>query len=324
MENQVLGYNSPLYGRRTAQIKLLPFRYKDVREWFPSYTPEDTALAFAVLGGVPTYLEKFSDEKSIYQNISDSIMSSDAVLFEEPSNFLKQELREPQTYNAIVAAIAAGRTKLSEISSSVGVETGPITKYIDNLISLGIVKRERPILSGNNKRTIYIISDNFFRFWYRFVPQNMAAILSGNMPKIFDPAVKAHLPEFMGLAFEGICKEFLLSGNGDLPFVVSQIGQWWGGDSVTKAQVQVDIVALSYNSREVMFGSCKYRNEPASVGTLSELRSGAEAMGGTFDKKYYLIFSKSGFSSALSDIAAADPYVRLISLDEIYGSKAHK
>jgi len=319
MEKQVLGYNSPLYGRRTAQIKLLPFRYSDVAKWFPAYAPEDLALVYAVLGGVPMYLERFSGDKSVHRNILDAIMSTDAVLFEEPSNLLKQELREPQTYNAIVTAIAQGRTKLSEISSATGMETGPLVKYIDNLILLGIVKKERPILSESGKRTLYLIADNFFRFWYRFVPQNMAAILSGNMPKIFDAAVKPHLSEFTGLVFEEICKEFLLTGTGDMPFIVSRIGQWWGGDPVTKTQVQIDVVAVSHDGREAIIGSCKYRNESASPGVLNKLKTDAEAMGGGFNKVHYYIFSKSGFSPPLIDVAKADSSVRLISLDEIYG-----
>jgi AAA+ ATPase superfamily predicted ATPase len=312
MEKQVLNYNSPLYGRRTAQIKLLPFRYFDAAKWFPSYPPEQKALAFAVLGGIPMYLEKFSDKKNVYRNILDSVMNTDAVLFEEPSNLLKQELREPQTYNAIITAIANGKTKLSEISSSVGLETGSVTKYIDNLISLGIVKKEKPLLSDSGKRTIYLIADNFFRFWYKFVPQNMAAILSDNISKIFDVAVKAYLPEYMGLAFEEICKEFLLTRAQNLPFVISQIGQWWGKEA------QIDIVALSPDKTELIAGSCKYRNKTTALGVLTELKEYTAVLGGNYKKTYYYIFSKGVFSSALMDAAKSDTSVRLISLDEIY------
>ena len=318
MERQVLGYNSPLYGRRTAQIKLLPFGYHVTAEWFPSYPPEDLALSFAVLGGVPMYLEKFSDKKSVHRNILDSVMHTDAVLFEEPSNLLKQELREPQTYNAIITAMAAGRTKLSEISSAVGIEAGLLVKYLDNLIVLGIIKKERPLLTDNTKKTIYLIADPFFRFWYRFVPRNMAAIVSDRMPDLFDAAVKAHLPEYMGLAFEDICKEFLLTRAEGLPFVIGQIGQWWGGDPVTKAQMQIDIVALSSNGDEMIAGSCKYRNEPAPLNVLNELKAAVAALGGKFRKTHYYVFSKSGFSPSLTDAANNDPSVRLVPLDELY------
>ena len=318
MEKQVLGYNSPLYGRRTAQIKLLPFRYSVAAQWFPSYSPDEKVLAFAVLGGIPMYLERFSVQKNIYQNIIDSIMHTDAMLFEEPSNLLKQELREPQTYNAIITAVATGKSKLSEISSAVALETGSATKYIDNLISLGIIKKEKPLLSDGNKKTIYLIADHFFRFWYKFVPQNMAAILSDNVEKSFDAAVKAHLSDFTGLAFEEICKEFLLTRAQNLPFVISQIGQWWGGNPITKKEAQIDIVALSPDNTEVIFGSCKYRNETAALSVLTELKEYAKATGVSFKKIYYYIFSKSGFSSALTEAAASDPFIRLISLNEIY------
>jgi AAA+ ATPase superfamily predicted ATPase len=246
-------------------------------------------------------------------------MRPDAVLFEEPSNLINQELRDPQKYNSIVAAIAGGRTRLSEISAAVGIETGSLTGYIDNLIALGIVKKERPILSESNKKTIYQVADNFFRFWYRFVLRNMTMIVSDNIQNTFDAAVGSHLSEFMGLAFEEICKEFLLTNNDGLPFIISRIGQWWGGDPVSKAQMQIDIVALSHDGREAIVGSCKYRNEPASQNVLNELRAAAEAMGGGVDKTYYYIFSKSGFSTSLTDAARADDSVRLIALDELYG-----
>jgi len=322
MEDQVHGYNSPLYGRRTAQIRLLPFRYNEIKKWFPNYRPEDLALVFGILGGVPSYLERFTEKKSISQNIQDAIMCTDAVLFEEPSNLMKQDLHEPRTYNSIIAAIAGGRTRLSEISDAVGIESGPLTGYIDNLISIGIVKKERPIMSDSNKKTIYLIADNFFRFWFRFVPQNMAGIVSGNMPVIFESAVLKHLPEYMKLVFEDICKEFLITNCNGLPFTISNIGQWWGADPVSKAKVRIDIVAYSHDSKEAIIGSCNFSSLPASEAVLNELRSCTGAIGGKSKKYHYYIFSKSGFTLSLINVANSDPSVRLITLDEIYSVKS--
>lgn len=316
MERQVLGYNSPLYGRRTAQIKLLPFSYDEVAKWFPSYTPDESAMVYAVLGGVPMYLEKFSEKKSVPQNILESVMSTDAVLFEEPSNLLKQELRDPRMYNAIVSAVAGGRTKLSEISSAVGMETGSVTKYIDNLISLGIVRKECPVLSKSSKRTVYQIADNFFRFWYRFVPLNTAAIISGNMPKIFDEAVMVRMNEFMGLAFEEICKDFVLRSD-RIPFTVSKAGQWWGPDKDTRTQMQIDVVAMSHDGEEALFGACRYRNEQMTTKVLDELTAGVKAMNGEFSRTHYCLFSKSGFSASLVD-AAKKEGILLFTTGDLY------
>jgi hypothetical protein len=148
----------------------------------------------------------------------------------------------------------------------------------------------------------------------------MAAILSNNISKIFDTTVKAHLSEYMGLVFEEICKEFLLTRAKNLPFVVSQIGQWWGGNKVTKKEAQIDIIALSPDKTEIIAGSCKYRNGTTALGVLTELREYTAVLGGNYKKTYYYIFSKGAFSSALINAAKSDISVRLVSLDEIYGS----
>lgn len=53
MESQTLAYNSPLYGRRTAQIRLkqIPFYY--CQEFFPGKTRKELIEMYAVTGGVP-------------------------------------------------------------------------------------------------------------------------------------------------------------------------------------------------------------------------------------------------------------------------------
>src|SRR5699024_10516699 len=135
MEKQVLGYQSPLYGRRTAQFKIEPFDYYDTGKWFPNYTAEEKSIMYGITGGIPLYLEEFSHNLSIKENLLSNMLDKNALLYEEPSNFLKQELREPATYNAIISAVADGKTKLSEITSTVGIETGLCTKYITNLIA---------------------------------------------------------------------------------------------------------------------------------------------------------------------------------------------
>ena len=181
MEKQVLGYQSPLYGRRTAQFKIEPFNYYDTGKWFPNYTAEEKAIMYGITGGIPLYLEESSPNLTIRENLLENLFDKNAMLYEEPSNLLKQELREPATYNAIISAVAAGKTKLSEITSTVGVETGVCIKYITNLISLGILKREVPVTDPKSKRPIYQLEDNFFKFWFTFVAKNTAAIISGRI-----------------------------------------------------------------------------------------------------------------------------------------------
>ncbi|MDR3293976.1 MAG: ATP-binding protein [Clostridiales bacterium] len=312
MENQVLGYQSPLYGRRTAQFKVLPFDYRETAAWFPHYSAEEKLLIYGITGGIPMYLEEIRQNKSVDENIIDNILSRNAMLFEEPSNLLKQELREPQTYNSIITAVADGKTKLSEISGTVGIESGTCTKYINNLITLGIIKRETPITESGNK-SIYLIADGLFRFWYRFVPKNISAIMSGKLKEIYPIMIKPQLSDFMGLVFEEVCKQYL-ERYASLPILAGTVGQWWGGNPRTKKQAQIDIVVLSPDEKEGIVGSCKYKNEKIGLDELELLKDYASAMGGNRNY-YYYIFSKSGFTQGLEN---ASDSVKSVTLKELF------
>ena len=56
-----------------------------------------------------------------------------------------KECRNPEQYDAIVRAMAQGRTKVSEIASATGIAASNTKGYLDKLISLGIVERELPL-----------------------------------------------------------------------------------------------------------------------------------------------------------------------------------
>ncbi|MCD7744075.1 MAG: ATP-binding protein [Lachnospiraceae bacterium] len=317
MEHQVLGYQSPLYGRRTGQFKILPFDYRDTGRWFPAYSNEEKAIMYGVTGGVPLYLEQFSPDCSIRENLLNGIFNNNSMLFEEPSNLLKQELREPAAYNAIITAIASGKSKLIEIASAVGMESGLCSKYIGNLITLGIVKRETPVTDRNTKRPVYELEDLFFRFWYTFVPKNMAAIVSDRFERVYASAVESRLSDYMGLVFEKISRDYLLYYDERLPFQPQDIGQWWGGNPATHKKAQIDVVAVSDEERSAIVGSCKFRNENIPASEWERMKEYASAMGG-FDNYYYYLFSKSGFAEIL--LQKQDGVsLRLIGLNEIYG-----
>ncbi len=318
MEQQVLGYQSPLYGRRTAQFKILPFDYLDTGRWFPDYSCEDKALMYGITGGIPLYLEQFSPNLTVRENLLENIFQRNAMLYEEPSNLIKQELREPSTYNAVITAIAAGKTKLSEIATTVGVETGLCAKYISNLMTLGIVDRETPITAPTGKKTYYRICDQFFHFWYSFVPRNISAIQSGRIEQSYAIAIESRLPDYMGTVFEQMCRDYILYYDTGLPFPMGNIGQWWGGNPKTHSQAQIDIVVTSAEDDSCVVGSCKYRNTPVDVDELTLMEEYAEAMG-HFGQKYYYLFSKSGFTDALTTRAKEErEKVRLITLGDIY------
>ena len=227
MEEQVLGYQSPLYGRRTSQYKIKPFSFFETCDYFNSFSYEEKAFIYGLTSGIPLYLSLFRENKSLKQNIIDIFLSSNGYLFEEPTNLIKQECRDPSTYNSIIQAIASGATKLSEISNQVGIETGLCTTYIKKLISLGIIIKDYPIYKPSKKQTIYLLEDHMFQFWYKFILPNISLINIGMGEKVYEK-IEPHFYEFMGYIFEDICKQYLwlLNIREELPLFFLKLGRW--------------------------------------------------------------------------------------------------
>lgn len=316
MENQVLGQESPLYGRRTGQFKIIPLDYKETAVFHPELSYTDNALIYGITGGVPHYINKLDVKSDLDEALLMNLFDRSSYLYEEPGNLLKQELREPAIYNAIIKEIAEGASRLNDIITKIGETSGTCTNYMKTLIDLGIVKKETPATEKPGKKTIYLLADNFFRFWYRFVPTNISAVDSGRIRKTYPRAVKQFFPDYMGLTFEKMCQDYLLYYADDLPIDLNELGQWWGTDPKNKKQVQIDIVGTSVEGKEYIIGSCKYRNEKIGVDELELLREYASVFGKGV-KYHYYIFSKGGFTEALMQ-AADNGEVTLIGLEEMY------
>lgn len=321
MQNQVLGYESPLYGRRTAQFKIEPMTYRETAVFHPDLSAEQNAYIYGITGGIPHYINKLNVRNSLDNALLDNFFDRSAYLFEEPDNLLKQELREPAVYNAVIRAIAEGASKLNEIATKVGIESGSCSKYVSVLTELGIVKKETAVTETSTKKTIYMIEDNFFRFWYRFVPQNMSSISAGRFAQSYDKAVKARLHDYMGLIFEKMCREYLMYYADDLPFELANVGQWWGADPKEKKEIQIDIVGVPVQEpnkkiTEYLIGSCKFRNEKIGMDELRLMEHYADVFG-KGQSYFYMLFSLSGFTQELTEYAENNP-VKLVSLADMY------
>lgn len=311
IEDHVLAYKAPLYGRRTAQFKVLPFEFRKACEYFKEFSDEDKALAYGVVGGTPQYLLQMNDSLSIEDNIKNMYLNPVSSIYEEPNNLLKQEVREPAIYNAVITAIAAGASKLSEISTKIGEDTSVCSVYIKNLISLGIVKKEMPYGESATRKTIYSIEDNMFRFWYRFVPENTSVISRGAVDIAYK-RIAPHLSDYMGAVFEEICKQYLwellLSGKAAIEF--TDLGRWWGTNPKTRQQVEIDIMGTA-DKNTALFGECKWTNEKVDIGVLEKLVERSELF--NYKTKHFYLFAKNGFTKGCIDKAEELGNVTLVS-----------
>ena len=296
MESEVLGHESPLYGRRTGQLDLQPFSFEQARAVI-DYSIETAIQSYAVTGGTPMYLTLFDYDQPLDENIQSQILSPTAVLYNEPEFLLRTELRNPARYLSILEAIALGHTTPNEIAGATGIDPGPLSKYLQTLRTLRFIERQVPVTASakKSKRSRYRVADEFLRFWYRFVEPNRSSIEEA--PDIvFDRTIAPELPDHMAMTFEDVCREAVWKSiRQEVLGPYSEVGPWWYGEH------EIDIVALAPSDDRLLFAECKWTNEPVGHELADTLAAKTEHVrwGPDSRDERFALFSRSGFVDGL-------------------------
>jgi AAA+ ATPase superfamily predicted ATPase len=316
MEYQVLGYISPLFGRRTCQYKIMPFEFVEMKNYYKKFSDTELATIYGITGGIPLYLSLMNENLSVEDNIRHNFLTPNEYLFEEPTNLIKQECRDPSQYNSIIKAIATGSTRLSEICSKTGLDTALATSYINKLIGLGIVNKEKPYGENGTRKPIYVLEDSMFRFWYRFIPDNLAAIIRGH-DELAYKNIKPEINSFMGAVFEKICSQYMWQLNLDKnsPVDFNDIGRWWGNDPINKCETEIDLMAAAANNSAI-FCECKWTKNKTDTSVLDDLFAQSKLF--HYNPVQLYLFSKSGFTKGCIESAVKMGNVHLITFAEMF------
>ncbi len=310
MTSQVLNYDSPLYGRRTAQIKLKQIDFSYYHLFDETLSLDQQIMQYAVTGGVPKYIELFSKDKDIYKAIKKNVLSLNSFLYAEPEFLLQKEVSEVGSYFSILKTIAAGNYKLSKIATNLEVAQSKLTSYLKVLVDLDIIEREVPITEENpskSKMGLYKIKDNFIAFWFKFIYPNRALLESGKGQYVEDKIKKNFIDNHVSYVYEDICREdaWNLLANG---ISFNRLGRWWGAKDV-----EIDILAYDSNGEDIVFGECKYSKNKKGMEVLMSLKEKAKSVKWKTQSRneHYCIYSKSGFTDELIDFASKNSNVIL-------------
>ena len=311
MKRQVLGHESPLYGRRTHELHVRPMSYHASAEFLTGRSDLEKACVYGAVGGIPLYLNEFSGKENIFEIMAKEFFSDGSMLFSEPESLILQELKDPTKYNDILEAMAKGKTRINEISDVSGISQSDVSRCLDDLIDLGYAEKVRPMNEKNEKRTGYHISDNLFRFYYQMVIGKKQVIL-GSSSKETAELLEKEFPDYMGRTFEGMCAQYLREMMG-YPIT----GKWWGTPA-KNLSIEIDLIGSvgRMNGVEGMFAECKFTKKKADGNDLEWLKERADHVKG-FSMKRYAIFSRSGFTDGLTERAETEG-VRLVSLEMMY------
>ncbi|MCL2754828.1 MAG: ATP-binding protein [Oscillospiraceae bacterium] len=319
MYKHTLSYDSPLYGRRTAQMRLKPLSFMELCQSDKEFTHE--VERYAITGGVPKYLEFFADGRELQEQITETVLLKTGLLYEEPLFLLKDEVREPVNYFSIIKTIAAGNHKIGNIASVLEMPTTKLTPYLLSLIELGFVEKRLPITETNpekSRKGLYFISDNFTRFWFRYVYPNKGELELDNTQVVLEQIDSDFITSFVAFAYEDICTDIFakLCADRSIPFTPSKIGSYWLND-YGRQDTQIDVVAIDNKNKRIFVSECKYHEKPVDADVYFNLQSKAgkskEIQKAFSDHEIlYGVFSKSGFTDRLLDVAKGNDSVWLI------------
>jgi AAA+ ATPase superfamily predicted ATPase len=307
MMERLLRYDAPLFGRMVGPLRVGPLPFQALAQFFPRYTAAQRVAVWAVLGGVPAYLERFDDSQTIAANVQRHVFRSTGLFRTDPHFLLHEVLREPQNYLSILLAIAAGSHRVTDIVSAAGMQSVKhADPYLARLRELGFIRRDLPVTVPEKKRATsrrgrYVLADNYLRFYFRFIWPHQGLLEQGLDTRLWN-LINEQLRAFVGeTAFEDICREWVLSQAraGRLPLSPDRVGAHWGSD------VQVDVTAVAWQGKRILLGECKWgvgRVGRAVVRDLIEQKTPkvlqALPDSGAGWTIHHIFFSRAGFTEA--------------------------
>lgn len=305
MKDQVIGRKSPLYGRRTGQILLKPFRFDQIDPFLPNFTTEERLTVYGLVGGIPWYLGFFNNRKTLKENIIDNLIDPFAVLSNESELLFSEEFETPRFYYGIVSAIAKGHTRVKEIATESGLDTARVSVLLKNLVQLEIVEKIFPIDDPGTKRTHYGVKDPYLRTYFRLIYPRFVDVGRPFFEEAYNEISKA-IPQYMGHVFEDVCSEFVSRS-------YPEVGTWWGTDPIGHTVEEIDLAAVGHGT--LFLAECKYRSEPVGKDVLETLKRRSFLVKNALPRKF-AIFSRSGFTEEIKGIAGREG-VSLYSLKDI-------
>lgn len=306
MYRETLAASAPLYGRASAQMLLRPIVFSHISKFLPGKTEHEQVEFFTLTGGVPRYLELASAFPSFKQALTGLVLHPDGILHNEARQLLQEEIQTPNQCWSILHAIGSGSNRISEIAGRVGQPANKLTRYIDLLKDLHLVRRETPVLEKNpekSKKGIYIVSDPFFRLWFGAIYPYMSFFEFAETEPAYS-RIEPLIHKLVAERYEEICRQWVMSKSID--FNAVRVGRQWSNS------YEIDVAAVNPKFELSVVGECKWSEQKIGVSVLEELENkiSTHALPLAPDCRFVL-FSKAGFTPELEKIASENPLIFL-------------
>jgi uncharacterized protein len=326
MYEETIAYNAPLYGRNSSSRLIKPFTFKSVQKFFHNLNFSKTLEFYSVLGGMPHYCQQFDKQKSALENIEQVLLNKQHKMFNEVENVTRESFRDSTTYYNILRSIASGITTHSKIANSIQTPANQLDSYLDKLLNLQLIEKVIPLTDNpeKSKKGIYKLCDNFYTFWFRYVLPNKSPLEIGRKLSLMTK-IEAELPTNLGHTYETVCRELIwqVVEQTNKLFDIEKLGSWWETVHNTlekrSTEEQIDIVALNESQNQILFGECKWTNKILGMEVWEDLARKSKLVNWKNGNRqeYFILFSKSGFSTSLTELAKEKDNLVLVEMDKI-------
>jgi hypothetical protein len=303
-------YKRPLYGRITARLPITALPYAAVQDFLPKASSVERLAAYSILGGIPAYLERFKDTRSVVDSVREHLFRKVGFFRSEPDQILGELTRDSGRYLSVIRAIADGKHTSGEIAGALELQTGDVTPYLRRLREMHLVERRFPVSIPDTEREgslrgRYFLRDPYLQFYYRFVERHADRIEQGLMDVAWRRISEQLRAYIGGGSFEQICRDWVIGqarrglGEGALPFEPELVGSEWNSDA------QADVAAINFREKQILLGECKWTADRIRRTIVTDL---------VYDKTpklrpspewavHYAFFSRAGFTpDALAEI----------------------
>lgn len=263
MQEMILGQSEPLYGRADAILDVRPIPLPYLQEGL-HLDAISTIEEYSVWGGVPRYWELREEYGSLADAVRGMLLGPTTVLYDEPKKLFLDDMKVTVQSESLMAVIAGGANRLSEIASRMGRDGTSLSAPLDRLIQMTYIRREIPFGDSpkKSKKGIYRINDPMMDFYYSFIMPNMSSLARGRKYIVMEE-IERGFSGYVSRHWEHLCRE-AVSGSHMFGRRWGEAARWWGtvarDEKGTFREMEFDVIAESTDGKALLVGECKWTN----------------------------------------------------------------
>lgn len=275
-----------VYEHASENIMLKSFKYGIIKELLPEISKQDQLRVFALFGTNIKYLQDYNPFKEFGVNIKEIFLKHQNQIKEDGLMRIKNELSETSTYASILYAIAKGKHRIGEIAEVLNVKSSYLTRYIQKLIDMMIIKKMNPIneKGTHSKFGRYVFEDNYMKFWFSYIYFNGTFFEENSINRLLQSFQNEFEDECVQEAFKTSMSDLICDNFEEFfGYTPIEVGSWWNNK-----EKQIDLIG--YDSSCITFIELRYKASQDVKQIYEELKLKSQSFETVLNKKF-VIFS---------------------------------